>query len=94
MLPKIDVIWMRDGITSNHDVVNGYISNYMVGRRPKDITKPVRYKGDEKEFCREGVMQLQIHTIKDNITGVISPTLALYIPNDIIEKLTNLVIPV
>lgn len=66
----------------------------MVGRRPKDITKPITYKGDEKQFCREGVMQLQIHMIEDNKTGIVSPTLALYIPKDIIEKLTNLVIPV
>lgn len=91
--PKIDVIWMRDGITSHHDINNGHIPNYMVGRRPKDITKPITYKGDEKQFCRDGIMQLQIHTIEDNITGVVSPTLALYIPKEIIEKLTNLVIP-
>lgn len=91
--PKIDVIWMRDGRTSLHDINNGHIPNYMVGRRPKDITKPITYKGDEKQFCRDGIMQLQIHTIEDKITGVVSPTLALYIPKEIIEKLTNLVIP-
>lgn len=87
IMPKIDVIWMRDGITSHHSIDNGHIPNYMVGRRPKDITKPITYKGDEKQFCREGVMQLQIHMIEDNKTGIVSPTLALYIPKDIIENL-------
>ena len=37
-------------------------------------------------------MQLQIHIIEDNITGIVSPMLALHIPTEIIEKLTNLVI--
>lgn len=92
--PQIDVIWMRDGTTSHHTIDNGHIPNYMVGRRPKDINKPTTYKGDEKQFCRDGLMQLQIHMIEDNNTGIVSPTLALYIPKDIIEKLTNLVIPV
>ena len=37
-------------------------------------------------------MQLQIHNIRDTITGIDSPTLAFYIPKNVIEKLTNLVI--
>ena len=93
--PKIDVIWMRDGEESKHDTINsdGYIQNYLVGRRPKDKDLPLKYKGDRDEFCRKGVMQLQIHTIKNNNTGVVSPMLALYIAPEIVEKLTNLVIP-
>lgn len=90
--PKIDVIWMRDGKNSHHDINNGHIDNYMEGRRPKELNKPTTYKGDRYQFCRSGVMQLQIHIIEDNITGIVSPMLALHIPAEIIEKLTNLVI--
>lgn len=92
--PKIDVIWMRDGKHSHYDINNGHIDNYMVGRRPKELNIPAIYKGDRYEFCRDGVMQLQIHIIEDNITGIVSPMLALHIPTEIIEKLTNLVIQV
>ena len=60
--------------------------------RPKELNIPAIYKGDRYEFCRDGVMQLQIHIIEDNITGIVSPMLALHIPKEIIEKLTNLVI--
>lgn len=92
--PKVDVIWMRDKENefSNHDIEDNHIPNYSVGRRPKDINKPVLYLGDDYQFVKNDTMQLQIHNIKDNITGIDSPTLAFYIPKTVIEKLTNLVI--
>lgn len=93
--PKMDVIWMRDAdnTTSKHPVRDDdSIPNYSVGRRPQDQSKPAIYHGDDNEFKKDDTMQLQIHRIEDTNTGVISPTLALYIPITIVEKLTNLVI--
>lgn len=92
--PFVDIIWMRDakGQFSNHAIDCGHIPNYSVGRRPQDVKKPVIYKGDDYEFVKEDTMQLQIHNIRDTITGVDSPTLAFYIPKTVVEKLTNLVI--
>lgn len=92
--PRIDVIWMRDGITSKHPVKKDTktISNYFVGRSPKDLSKPANYEGDDKEFIRSNTMQLQIHMIEDKATGFVSPTLAIYLPNEIISKLTGLVV--
>lgn len=92
--PKVDLIWMRDedGQYSNHEIDCGHIPNYSVGRRPQDTKKPVVYKGDDYEFIKDDTMQLQIHNIRDTITGIDSPTLAFYIPKNVIEKLTNLVI--
>lgn len=90
----IDIIWMRDGETSKHKIVDGAIPNYMVGRRPDDKSKPAIYNGDRYEFVKDDTMQLQIHTIEDTATGIISPTLALYIPKSCVEALTNLVIKV
>lgn len=92
--PRIDVIWMRDGITSKHPVKKDTktISNYFVGRSPKDLSKPANYEGDDKEFIRSNTMQLQIHMIEDKASGFVSPTLAIYLPNEIISKLTGLVV--
>lgn len=92
--PNIDIIWMRDGITSKHPVNKDtkIISNYFVGRSPKDLSKPANYEGDDKEFIRPNTMQLQIHMIENKETGFVSPTLALYLPNEIIAKLTGLVV--
>ncbi len=92
--PAMDVIWMRDkpGETSDHDIKDGdRIPNYSVGRRPKEANKPQVYAGDDKQFCTAGTMQLQIHMIRDNLTGDISPTFALYLPEDVVAKVTNLV---
>ena len=85
---------MRDGITSKHPVNKDtkIISNYFVGRSPKDLSKPANYEGDDKEFIRPNTMQLQIHMIENKETGFVSPTLALYLPNEIISKLTGLVV--
>jgi hypothetical protein len=88
----IDVIWMRDGITSDHTVTDNRIAEYMVGRRPQNLSLPATYKGDRYEFIKSDCMQLQVHTIKDKNTGIVSPTFALYLPETYIEKLTNLVI--
>ena len=92
--PNIDIIWMRDGITSKHPVNKDtkIISNYFVGRSPKDLSKPANYEGDDKEFIRPNTMQLQIHMIENKETGFVSPTLSLYLPNEIISKLTGLVV--
>lgn len=90
--PKVDIIWMRDGRFSEHRIDCGHIPNYSVGRRPQSLSKPAIYLGDDYQFVTEDTMQLQIHEIKDTITGVDSPTLAFYIPKNVIEKLTNLVI--
>ena len=92
MEPIVDVIWMRDGSTSKHPISNNHIPNYLVGRRPANTSFPVRYKGDQYQFVKENVMQLQIHNIEDTNTGVKSPALVLYIPKTVVEKLTNLVI--
>lgn len=92
--PNIDVIWMRDGKTSKHPVnkETKIISNYFVGRNPTDLSKPANYEGDDTHFNRPNTMQLQIHMIEDKETGFISPTLAIYLPNEIISKLTGLVV--
>lgn len=92
--PNIDVIWMRDGKTSRHPVnkETKIISNYFVGRNPKDLSKPANYEGDDTHFNRPNTMQLQIHMIEDKETGFVSPTLAIYLPNEIISKLTGLVV--
>ena len=89
--PRIDVIWMRYGRVSEHNIVDGAVKEYMVGRRPED-SEPAIYKGDRYEFVKKDVMQLQIHVLKDRNSDLISPALALYIPTEYIEKLTNLVI--
>lgn len=92
--PQMDVIWMRDrdGATSDHDIKEGNrIPNYSVGRRPKDQNRPQVYAGDDKQFCKDGVLQLQIHNIRDNASSIVSPTLALYIPDDIVSQITDLV---
>lgn len=92
--PNIDVIWMRDGKTSKHPInrETKTISNYFVGRNPTDLSKPANYEGDDAHFIRSNTMQLQIHMIEDKETGFISPTLAIYLPNEIISKLTGLVV--
>ena len=89
----VDVIWMRDGITSIHEIdEDGGLKNYFVGRRPENLKEPVVYAGDRVQFITPDRFQLQIHMIQDKLSGLISPTLALYIPEKCIEKLTNLVI--
>ncbi len=93
--PNIDVIWMRDlnGNTSKHHVrEDGTIPNYSVGRRPEDYSKPAIYLGDDNQFKKANTMQLQIHMIEDTNSGIISPTLALYLPTEVVSGLTNLVI--
>lgn len=92
--PNIDVIWMRDGKTSKHPInrETKTISNYFVGRNPTDLSKPANYEGDDAHFIRSNTMQLQIHMIEDKETGFISPTLAIYLSNEIISKLTGLVV--
>lgn len=90
--PKIDVIWMRCGATSKHAIdADGRIDNYAVGRRPKDKDKPTVYEGDDNQFKRPGVMQVQIHRIEDRDTGDISPVVSLYIPMEIVSKISGLV---
>ena len=91
--PKIDVIWMRDGVTSKHPIdSDNYIGNYSVGRRPLDKSLPVIYKGDDYQFVTEDKFQLQIHIIENkNDPMQQSPALAFYIPVNVISKLTNLV---
>ena len=95
--PQIDVIWMRDAkdATSKHSVrEDGWIPNYSVGRRPQNLKEPVVYNGDDNEFKKPDTMQLQIHRIEDTNTGIVSPTLALYLPITVVENLTNLVIQI
>lgn len=91
--PIVDIIWMREGITSKHDIdSDGRIPNYFVGRRPDDYSKPAVYEGDQEQFKAKDRVQLQIHMIENRETGFSSPVLALYLPISCIEKLTNLVI--
>ena len=92
--PDIEVIWMRDetGSTSKHPIrEDGSIPNYSVGRRPQDLSKPAIYLGDDYQFKKPDAMQLQIHMIEDTKSGIVSPTLALYLPTAVVGKLTNLV---
>ena len=92
--PAIDVIWMRDedGSTSKHPIrEDGSIPNYSVGRRPQDLSKPAIYLGDDYQFKKANTMQLQVHMIEDTKSGIVSPTLALYLPTEVVGKLTNLV---
>lgn len=90
--PLVDIIWMRDGGKPSEHAADGGIPNYSVGRRPKDKSKEATYLGDDYQFVDDNKMQLQIHTIKDTVTQIVSPTLAFYIPRRVIERLTNLVI--
>ena len=93
--PAIDIIWMRDapGNTSKHEIRDdGGIPNYSVGRRPKELYKPTIYLGDDEQFKKPNTMQLQVHMIEDTLSGVVSPTLALFLPIEVVSKLTNLVI--
>jgi len=92
IISNVDVIWMRDGTTSKHLISNGSIPNYMTGRRPLDKAKPMIYAGDAYQFKKLDVIQLQVHMIEDTFNKIVSPTLALYIPDAVVEKLTNLVI--
>ncbi len=91
--PDIEVIWMRDGNTSKHTILkDGSIPNYSVGRRPEDSTKPAIYLGDDNQFKKNNTMQLQIHMIEDETSHIVSPTLAIYLPIEVVERLANLVI--
>lgn len=92
--PLVDVIWMRDAENafSRHNIKdNGRIDNYMVGRRPEDYSKPAVYLGDLYQFVSEDKMHLQIHRIKDKNSELVSPALALYIPESFLVKINNLV---
>jgi hypothetical protein len=90
--PRIDVIWMRDGVPAIHPVIVGIVSEYMVGRRPQDESLPVIYAGDRYMLKKPDVMQLQIHEINKKGTDISSPTLAIYIPSEYMSKITDLVI--
>lgn len=93
--PATEVIWMRDeiGNTSKHHIdEDGGIPNYSVGRRPQDTSLPPVYLGDDYQFKKADTVQIQIHTIEDTQTGIISPTIAMYLPINVVGKLTNLVI--
>ncbi len=94
--PPTDVIWMRDneGITSKHAISDGNIPNYSVGRRPDDLSLPAVYLGDDYQFKKIDTIQVQIHIIEDTKTGIISPTIALYLPIKVVESLSDLVIQV
>lgn len=92
--PLVDVIWMRDdpNSTSKHPIrIDGGIPNYSVGRRPQDLSQDAIYLGDDYQFKKVDTMQLQIHMIEDTNSGIVSPTLALYLPIDVVGQLTNLV---
>ena len=88
----IDVVWIRDGIPAKHPVIDGRIGNYMSGRRPQDINKPVIYPGDHNILVKKDTMQLQIHHIQDKDSEECSYALALYVPTDYVAQITNLVI--
>lgn len=91
--PKLDIIWMRDGEPGIHNMnESGRIAEYMVGRRPSDLNKPVRYKGDRYMMNDRETFQLQIHQIKDVSTEIQSPMFAFYIPKKFIDMLSDLVI--
>jgi len=90
--PKIDVYWMRDGgKPAVHPVIDGEVSEYMVGRRPQDKNKPIIYNGD-RYITRPNRLQLQIHRIEKKGTNIVSPTLALFIPQEYMSRITDLVI--
>lgn len=90
--PKIDVYWMRDGgLPATHPVIDGEVGEYMVGRRPQDKNKPQIYAGD-RYITKSDRLQLQIHNIQKKDTNIVSPTLALFIPQEYMSKITDLVI--
>jgi len=90
--PKIDIYWMRDGgQPAIHPVIDGEVGEYMVGRRPQDKDKPQIYAGD-RYITRPNRLQLQIHSIQKKGTNIVSPVLALFIPQEYMSKITNLVI--
>ena len=85
---KVDLLKMRSNTTSKHEIHNGRIPEYMVGKNPGDLGD---YKGDRYHFNGENIL-FQIHYIEDLRTGLASPTLAFYIPNSIFTKLTDIII--
>lgn len=89
--PVIDIYWMRVGAPAVHPVRDGIVSEYMVGRSPLDLSKPQVYPGD-RYITKKDVMQLQIHQIKKKDTDIVSPTLALYLPEDYMSLLTGFVV--
>lgn len=91
--PLVDVVWMRYTDTSVHQIgPDGKIPNYSVGRRPKDLSLPQVYAGDDYQFSKDDRIVVQIHNIQDKETKKVSPTLSLHLPTSVIEKLTNLVL--
>ena len=83
----------KEGQYSEHTIdESGYIPPYSVGRRSGNQNNPDAYKGDDYHFVKDDVMQLQIHNIRDTVTGVVSPTIVFYIPKNVVEILTSLVI--
>jgi len=89
--PIIDIYWMRVGVPAVHPVRDGIVSEYMVGRSPLDVTKPQIYPGD-RYITKKDVMQLQIHQIKKKDTEIVSPTLAIYLPENYISQITGFVV--
>jgi hypothetical protein len=85
---KVDLLKMRSNTTSKHEIHNGRIPEYMVGKNPGDLGD---YKGDRYHFNGKNIL-FQIHYIEDLRTGLASPTLAFYIPNSIFTKLTDIII--
>ena len=81
---------MRVGAPAVHPVSDGFVKEYMVGRSPLDLSKPQIYPGD-RYITKTDVMQLQIHQIKKKGTDIVSPTLALYLPESYITQLTGFV---
>ena len=89
--PIIDIYWMRVGAPAVHPVRDGIVSEYMVGRSPLDLSQPQIYPGD-RYITKNDVMQLQIHQIKKKDTDIVSPTLALYLPESYVSQLTGFVV--
>jgi len=84
----VDVIQMRHNATSKHNVYEGRIPEYLVGKNPGENRN---YLGDRYHFNGNNIL-FQIHNIEDLNTGVISPTLAFHIPNSVFSSLTDLLL--
>lgn len=92
---KCDIVWMRHRKSSAHDIENdGRIHNYMVGRRPSNLPlNECSYLGD-MNYRREGLITIQIHYIANKAdVSQISPTLAIYVPYSIYNKIKRFEVP-
>lgn len=90
-----NLVWMRNYEKSYHNIREDYkIPNYFVGRRPENVSEELcTYKGDRK-YCSDNNITVQIHRIVNKLNNrEENPVLAIHIPDCLLEKLKNIIIP-